>query len=146
MVDSLPMSRSLALVAIVSLLLNPLGIWTGAGCCEVPDCCKNGLCPMRPHAQPAKASSQDGEAETECHRSQAAPQRAPAPNDTRCKASAQCARLPQQAHMVPHTRGVLPHASPFVFPEGARAGLAVANVRAAAGYSSPPLHPPRSVA
>jgi len=137
-VDCLPMMRTIALVALVGLLGAPLAAWTAANCCDTPDCCKSGLCPMR--AAPSKPAADGSEAEMHCHR--AAGSGAPA-QGTNCSANARCSHSAQQLHPAPQQRAVLPAAAGFVLPGPARATIAVIPVVFAPGFLSLPFQPPR---
>jgi len=135
------MSRSIALVALIGLLLSPLAVLDSANCCGAPDCCKNGLCPM-PAVRSKAPAAGDRAAEMHCHRAASTPAPATLP-ENKCSANAQCSRSAKVIHPAPELRGVMPVAGAFVFPEAAPAGLAVMRVAAAQGYFSPPFLPPR---
>jgi hypothetical protein len=145
------MSRAIALFALFSLLLGPLGLWDAAGCCGSTDCCKAGLCPMRRAAGAATsdspAAAKNAEVEAHCHGAAAKAATPPVQDaGTKCGAEARCSHPVQQANLTPSVRAVVATALRFVTPQVGRAAHFAERASVAIGFTSVPVEPPRTLA
>ena len=137
--------RSIALFALIGLLVSPLGLWNAADCCNVPQCCKAGLCPMR-HTATGKPAVRNDDLKAHCHGDGDAVN-APAPDQTaKCSMGARCGHTAQLVHLAPQMRAVMAMVARFEMPQVFRIAAIADDERGARGFVSILLQPPRMTA
>jgi len=128
------MRRTLAILALVSLLAGPAAAWPLGNCCADADCCKSDICPMHArHEKPASASEA-----MHCHGAQTAPEPA-----SKCDGSVQCSQRAQTPTIAPQPRGVLAATPMLETPGVSRTPVATREFHAALGFVPVPFQPPR---
>jgi hypothetical protein len=136
--------RTIAILALVSLLGGPVMAWPAVGCCGDADCCKSGICPM--HAKSAKAHTDAADEAMHCHHQDAqasqAEQAAPS-GEPKCSAKTRCQAAGSAVHPAPLPRWILTAAEAMLPPATARAPIAAPEKAAARGFVRTPFEPPR---
>jgi len=120
-VNSFAVRRTVAILALLSLVAVPLAAWpVDDHCCCDKDCCKSGMCPMHRHRE-AK----------------------PAETGSHCRAGIQCACPTEQAQIAPAPPGVLIAPPQVPIEEKAETAVVAAPNSPEHGFVSPPFVPPR---
>jgi hypothetical protein len=133
------MRRLFAIVAMVALLSSPAAVWTSAGCCDQPDCCANGLCPMhRATVMPQPAADKE-EQGMHCHAAKKG-QTHSAPG---CVAGASCSHPAKGSLLAPLPRAVMAPAVSLSGPVTSRVSHPAIAPHPVSGFLAPPFIPPR---
>jgi hypothetical protein len=126
------MRRAFSIITVVCILAAWAVPGSPGGCCGQPDCCKDGLCPMRAHHASAKSESAD----MDCHSH--TPVAAPCAMQSACGHAAQAGLAPVLARGVLHTLAGLQ--APLI----ARRAMLPFSPAALSGNFLKPFHPPRA--